>query len=66
MSTIEIQAAFSSGQHASEALLKLQALRAVDVSSSSENGSLSVTVDEAVADRAKRVIGQAGGTVSDR
>lgn len=64
MSTIEINASFQSEQEALEALHKLQALRAVDVCGQYENGRMTVTVDEGVADRAIRLIGQIGGSLA--
>ncbi|REK77423.1 hypothetical protein [Paenibacillus paeoniae] len=64
MSTVEINALFPDEQAATEALHKLQALRVVDVSGFHENGILTATIDEAVADRAMRLIEGIGGSIT--
>ncbi|MNE99537.1 hypothetical protein D3C80_1982330 [compost metagenome] len=64
MSQVEIHAAFDSINAAREAQRKLQALRAFEVSSMSENGTLTATVDEAVAERALHLISQIGGNAN--
>lgn len=61
MSQIEIRASFSGEDAAQEAMHKLQALRAFEIGGICENGLLTATVDEAVADRALRLIEQIGG-----
>ncbi|MDF2837704.1 MAG: hypothetical protein K0Q63_3344 [Paenibacillus sp.] len=63
MGVIEIQASFGNEVEAQEAARKLQALRAAEVGGHSEYGSLTATVDEAVADRALHLIRQLGGSV---
>lgn len=64
MSTVEIHAAFKDEQSAKEALHKLQALRAVDVCGLYEHGRLTATIEDAVADRAMRLIEQVGGSIT--
>lgn len=64
MSTVEIHAMFQDEHAANEALHKLQALRAVDVSNLYGNGQLTAMIDEAVADRAMRLIEQIGGNIT--
>lgn len=63
MGVIEIQASFGNEVEAQEAARKLQALRAAEVGGHNEAGSLTATVDEAVADRALHLIRQLGGSV---
>lgn len=62
MSNIEIQATFHNEGAAQEALHKLQSLRAIEVGGLLENGRLNATVDEALSDRAVRLIEQIGGS----
>ncbi|OMF34170.1 hypothetical protein BK133_12640 [Paenibacillus sp. FSL H8-0548] len=64
MSQIEIQATFAGKDAAQEASLKLHALRATDVSGLLDNGTVTATVDEAVAERALYLIQQIGGNAN--
>ncbi|WP_053376836.1 hypothetical protein [Paenibacillus sp. FJAT-27812] len=64
MSQIEIQATFNGEGAALEASRKLQALRAIEVNGLFDNGLLTATVDEAVAERALHLIQQIGGNVN--
>ncbi|RJE89865.1 hypothetical protein D3P07_06465 [Paenibacillus sp. 1011MAR3C5] len=64
MSTVEIHASFQDEQSAMEALHKLQALRVVDVYGLHENGRLTATIEDEVADRAMRLIEQVGGSIT--
>jgi hypothetical protein len=64
MSQIEIQATFNGEGEALEASRKLQALRAIEVNGLFDNGLLTATVDEAVAERALHLIQQIGGTIN--
>jgi len=61
MSQIEITASFAGEPEAQEAMRKLQALRALEVTGLEESGVITATVDQAVADRAMRLIEQIGG-----
>jgi len=61
MSHIEIKASFPAHSGAQEAMLKLQALRAVELGGLIENGELIATVDSSISDRALHLIEQAGG-----
>lgn len=61
MSQVEITATFSSESAAHEALHKLHALRAFDVTGQHESTLLTATVEEAVAERALHLIEQVGG-----
>lgn len=62
MNQIEIRAKFDGERAAQEAWHKLQALRAFEVNGLIENGLLTATVDEAVAERALHLIHQVGGS----
>ncbi|MDQ0111728.1 hypothetical protein [Paenibacillus harenae] len=63
MNQVEIKATFSGVSAAHEALHKLQALRVVDVGGLYEQGLLTATVDEEIADKARHLIEQIGGQV---
>lgn len=64
MSRLELQATFSGEGTAQEALRKLQALRATDVSGLIDSGTLTATIDAAVAERALRLISQIDGNAN--
>lgn len=61
MDQVEIRATFIQPQAAHEALCKLQALRAFEVSGMPEDGMLTATVGPDVVDRALHLIRQVGG-----
>lgn len=63
MSGIQIKAAFVNDTTAHEAARKLQALRALEVGELQQDGMLTATVDDSVADRARHLIQQIGGDI---
>jgi len=62
MTQREIHANFEGPEAAQEALRKLQALRAIEISGLIDSGLLTATIEDSTVDRALHLIEQIGGT----